>query len=61
MRVLMGKPKNETVVISFRVPVDLEKRVTKRAKKQKKKRAAFVASVFTPAFEQLLTAEKQTA
>lgn len=57
----MGKPKNETVVISFRVPVDLEKKVSKRAKKEKRKRANLVAAVFTPAFEQLLIAEKQTA
>jgi hypothetical protein len=58
----MSKPKtHDTVVVSFRVPVDLEKRVAKRAKKEKKKRATFVASVFTPAFEQLLNSEKQTA
>lgn len=56
----MSKPKNETVVISFRLPVRIEKEVAKRAKKQNQKRAAYVADVFTLAFVRSLTQDKQT-
>ncbi len=56
----MSKAKKETVVVSFRLPVGIEKEVVKRAKKQNKKRAAYVADVFTLAFVRSLTNEKQT-
>ena len=58
----MSRPKKQdTEVISFRVPKEVFKRVDRTAKKAKKNRATFVADLFLPTFEQLVTAEKQTA
>lgn len=59
----MKKTKQESAVISFRVPLDVAFKVDQQAKKEKKKRSQFVEPLFSTAFEEYLatqTLAKQT-
>lgn len=57
----MKKSKEQTAVISFRVPTDRAKDIDKQAKKAKKKRAKFVEHVFSAAFDTYILAQSERA
>lgn len=54
----MKKPKQETAVISFRVPTSVQKAIDRQAKREKKKRGAFVEAIFMNGFNARVTEVK---
>lgn len=55
----MARPKRPTAVITFRLPTEIAAKLEKQIKREKTKRAAFVETIFTEAFQKHLEKMKE--